>query len=121
MSCENINLDLFWASRGGGGGQFGVVISMQVQSKQMQDKVVYYSFKWPLSYMVKVFSWWQMAIVKGDMFSHFKILKIIFKKLSITQFGFRISSLFKLTYVVYKLHFTYVYALQWLTADHFLM
>lgn len=52
------NRDLFWACRGGGGGNFGIVTHFEIRSHPVQD-VATFSISWPWSEAVEVIRAWQ--------------------------------------------------------------
>jgi hypothetical protein len=50
--------DLYWASRGGGGGNFGIVTSFHFRTHPVQD-VAYYAIAWPWKDAADVVRAWQ--------------------------------------------------------------
>ncbi len=52
------NSDLFWASRGGGGGNFGVVTSLTFKLHSIGD-VAIYTMEWPWQQIREVIAVWQ--------------------------------------------------------------
>jgi FAD/FMN-containing dehydrogenase len=52
------NPDLYWACRGGGGGNFGVVTEFTFRTHQVSD-IVYFFLYWPWSQAERVLSAWQ--------------------------------------------------------------
>jgi FAD binding domain-containing protein/berberine-like enzyme len=52
------NADLFWALRGGGGGNFGIVTRLVFRTHPV-DKVVTYALEWPWSDAKRVVQVWQ--------------------------------------------------------------
>ncbi|MGG2091702.1 FAD-binding oxidoreductase [Bacillus sp. S13(2024)] len=52
------NSDLFWASRGGGGGNFGICTSFRFRTHRI-DKVAYANISWDLRYLEPVLRTWQ--------------------------------------------------------------
>ena len=57
-NCEE-NEDLFWASRGSGGGQFGIVTSLKFQTYPIEDKVLHFKYRFHDTDLVPLLSWWQ--------------------------------------------------------------
>ena len=55
------NADLFWASRGGGGGQFGVLTSLEFQAYPRKDRIFHYKITWNKKDFIAVMKWWQFA------------------------------------------------------------
>ena len=55
---EDEHPDLFWASRGGGGGNFGIVTALTFSVHPARD-VAIYDFEWPWSDARAVFDAWQ--------------------------------------------------------------
>lgn len=47
VANEQCNSDLFWACRGGGGGNFGVIVSMTFKLPLKVDKVTFVEIYWP--------------------------------------------------------------------------
>jgi FAD/FMN-containing dehydrogenase len=56
---ERTNPDLFWACRGGGGGNFGVVTALEFDTVPTGGTVTPYSFAWPWSHRDQAFAAWQ--------------------------------------------------------------
>lgn len=52
------NADLFWASRGGGGGNFGICTSFRFRTHRI-DTVAYANISWDLRYLEPVLRTWQ--------------------------------------------------------------
>jgi hypothetical protein len=52
------NADLFWALRGGGGGNFGIITAFTLQLVRL-SQVVVYSMSWPADRFPSVMSYWQ--------------------------------------------------------------
>ncbi|MEL7654585.1 MAG: FAD-dependent oxidoreductase, partial [Bacillota bacterium] len=59
------NSDLFWALRGGGGGNFGVCTSFRFRTRQI-DKVAYTAINWGLRDLKPVLQTWQEYTVPGS-------------------------------------------------------
>jgi FAD/FMN-containing dehydrogenase len=51
--------DLFWASRGGGGGNFGVVTAFEFDVVPLDTPVTLYNLSWPWSHRRQAFEAWQ--------------------------------------------------------------
>lgn len=63
------NADLFWACRGGGGGNFGVNVSFTFQAQPVSD-VTTFSFDWKWSDALRVLDRWQHLLAAApDEFS----------------------------------------------------
>ncbi len=59
LTCDSSrNSDLFWACRGGGGGNFGVVTSFTFRTHSLRDLVLFF-LGWPWSQAARVVSGWQ--------------------------------------------------------------
>src|SRR5580698_4499619 len=60
LTCNatNAHSDLYWASQGGGGGNFGVVTSMTFRTHKLSNLVVFF-LSWPWSQAGRVVSAWQ--------------------------------------------------------------
>ena len=56
---EHTRPDLFWASRGGGGGNFGVVTGLEFELVPLPPMVTRYTFRWPWSHRAQAFAAWQ--------------------------------------------------------------
>jgi hypothetical protein len=56
---EEQNPDLFWACRGGGGGNFGIVTELEFDLVPLNTPVTRYSFAWPWTHHAQVFEVWQ--------------------------------------------------------------
>lgn len=62
LTCnDHENADLFWACRGGGGGNFGVNVSFTFQGWPVSD-VTTFSFQWRWSDAVAVMDGWQRLL-----------------------------------------------------------
>jgi hypothetical protein len=59
LRCDpNTNADLFWALRGGGGGNFGVVTSFTFRTHELSS-VTIFALSWPWSVAASVLEAWQ--------------------------------------------------------------
>ncbi len=59
LECsEHENADLFWACRGGGGGNFGIVTQFRFRTHQVGD-VAYFRIAWPWVDAARVIRAWQ--------------------------------------------------------------
>ncbi len=58
------NADLFWASRGGGGGNFGIYTSFRFRTRRI-DTVAYASINWDLRDLEPVLRTWQNLTLPG--------------------------------------------------------
>jgi FAD/FMN-containing dehydrogenase len=59
LTCdEGKNADLFWALRGGGGGNFGVVTSFTFRTHRV-DRITIFGLSWPWSQAADVLDAWQ--------------------------------------------------------------
>jgi FAD/FMN-containing dehydrogenase len=57
--CDsNQHTDLLWASKGGGGGNFGVTTSFTLRTRQLSSLVVFF-LQWPWSSASRVIGAWQ--------------------------------------------------------------
>jgi FAD/FMN-containing dehydrogenase len=65
QASEHQHPDLFWALRGGGGGNFGVVTGYQVRPVQA-PRMVNYNLTWPWEKATAVLAAWQHWIVGND-------------------------------------------------------
>lgn len=75
VTKDNKHQDLFWACRGGGGGNFGVVTSIVLQVYPVQ-KVTWFNIGWDWNQPFdKVIDTWQQLFSNGDKkwFSHLDI------------------------------------------------
>lgn len=75
VTKDNEYKDLFWACQGGGGGNFGVVTSITLQTYPI-EKVVWFNIGWDWSQPVEeVITKWQELFSNGDRkwFSHIDI------------------------------------------------
>ncbi len=52
------NPDLYWASRGGGGGNFGIAVSFTFRTRRLGSLVLFF-LQWPWSAAARVFTGWQ--------------------------------------------------------------
>lgn len=59
------NRDLFWALRGGGGGNFGVVTSFEVKPTHVPS-IVNFNLTWPWEAAQKVIAAWQRWVIGGS-------------------------------------------------------
>lgn len=59
IADEHRHPDLFWASRGGGGGNFGVVTGLEFELVPLPPVVTRYAFQWPWSHRAQAFAVWQ--------------------------------------------------------------
>lgn len=59
------NADLFWALRGGGGGNFGIVTSLTYQTHSI-DKVTVYQLSWNWTDIERVIQFWQTWAPESD-------------------------------------------------------
>lgn len=69
---DNEHKDLFWATQGGGGGNFGIIVSIDIKVYPAED-VTWFNIGWDWDSPVdRVFSEWQNFFVKQDRkwFSH---------------------------------------------------
>jgi FAD/FMN-containing dehydrogenase len=57
--------DLFWASRGGGGGSFGVVTSFTFRTRPAPEVSTFY-LRWPLSAAAEVVAAWQPWVTAAE-------------------------------------------------------
>lgn len=64
-ASENENADLFWALRGGGGGNFGIVTSFRFQLRPVRE-VALYDVSWPWDDAAEVLDTWQHWAPKAD-------------------------------------------------------
>ena len=54
------NTDLYWANRGAGGGQFGIITEFKVQGHEIGDgNMTYFYMRWSMSHFTKGFLWFQ--------------------------------------------------------------
>lgn len=56
---KNCNSDLFWASRGGGGGNFGVYTKYKFKVHRAPAKATVFRITWPWNQLEKVLKVWQ--------------------------------------------------------------
>jgi len=66
---KSINSDLFWACRGAGGGNFGVIVSLTFNLPPKVDKVTLFEIYYPnlsKSSQIKFFDTWQKWITTAD-------------------------------------------------------
>ncbi|MBY8867157.1 FAD-binding oxidoreductase [Streptomyces sp. RCPT1-4] len=65
LRCDAENHpDLFWALRGGGGGNFGVVTELEIRPNPV-PRIVCYELSWPWEHAVEVVEAWQRWTVHG--------------------------------------------------------
>ncbi|CAI6086480.1 FAD-binding oxidoreductase [Cohnella sp. JJ-181] len=57
---KKCNPDLFWASRGGGGGNFGVYTKYKLKTVRAPAKATVFSIVWPWNQFEKVLKKWQV-------------------------------------------------------------
>ncbi|WP_111831900.1 FAD-binding oxidoreductase [Actinomadura madurae] len=66
LTCDpHQNADLFWACRGGGGGNFGVAVSFTFRTHETSD-VTPFSLRWPWSKAPDVIRGWQRWAPAAD-------------------------------------------------------
>jgi FAD binding domain/Berberine and berberine like len=58
-ASADTNPDLYWALRGGGGGNFGVVTGWEFDTFAVPDATVVFTYTWPWSAAADVLSAWQ--------------------------------------------------------------
>ena len=59
LDCDQtLNSDLYWACRGGGGGNFGVATAFTFRTRQLAELDVFY-LSWPWSQAARVVAAWQ--------------------------------------------------------------
>jgi FAD/FMN-containing dehydrogenase len=59
LTCDAThNSDLFWACRGGGGGNFGIVTTFTIRTRELSDLVLFF-LSWPWSAAARVVRAWQ--------------------------------------------------------------
>ncbi|MBW4442469.1 MAG: FAD-binding oxidoreductase [Plectolyngbya sp. WJT66-NPBG17] len=75
VASPSQNPDLFWALRGGGGGNFGIVTSLTYQVHSI-DKVTVYQLSWNWSEIERVMQFWQTWAPETDD-RHTSILKLV--------------------------------------------
>ncbi len=66
---SEINKDLFWACRGAGGGNFGVIVSMDFALPPKIDKVTFIEFNYPDTnpqMQAQFFDIWQNWLIEAD-------------------------------------------------------
>jgi FAD/FMN-containing dehydrogenase len=63
---ENVNSDLLWACRGGGGGNFGIATSYTVQIHEIPHTVGIWQINWPFAALAKAFDAWQHWAPSAD-------------------------------------------------------
>lgn len=59
IADENNNSDLLWASRGGGGGNFGIATEYMLKVHRAPEKATMYDIVWPWEQMKEVVKVWQ--------------------------------------------------------------
>ncbi|WP_210581235.1 FAD-dependent oxidoreductase [Streptomyces sp. GESEQ-4] len=64
-ACEEVNPDLFWAIRGGGGGNFGVAVDFEVRPIP-SPRMVYFDTLWPWDKAQEVITAWQQWCSSGS-------------------------------------------------------
>ena len=63
-ASESLNSDLFWALRGGGGGNFGIITRLKVKPVAITS-LVNFSLTWAWEHAAKVVAGWQRWVVDG--------------------------------------------------------
>lgn len=68
------NQDLYWASMGGGGGNFGIILRISLKIYDI-DEVILYNLKWPFNFTKEILYTWQNIIYNASdkLGSHFRI------------------------------------------------
>lgn len=59
VADRETNPDLFWASRGGGGGNFGIATEFEFDLVPLDTPVTRYLFTWPWTHRAQAFEAWQ--------------------------------------------------------------
>jgi hypothetical protein len=60
VANKNRNADLLWASRGGGGGNFGIYTKYRFKLHRAPERATVFRITWPWSQWEKVFRVWQL-------------------------------------------------------------
>lgn len=63
VANQTTNSDLYWANRGSGGGQFGIVTEVKMQGYDLRSgNVIYLSIHWDINYFKEVVFWFEKHI-----------------------------------------------------------
>lgn len=75
IADKETNKDLYWASTGGGGGNFGIILNIKLKIFDL-DFVAMYNLKWSYKNTKEVLFTWQKLIIDApeDLGSHFRII-----------------------------------------------
>jgi FAD/FMN-containing dehydrogenase len=74
---ERADADLYWACRGGGGGNFGIVTALTFAAVPVSE-VSYYTYTWPWARAAAVFDAWQRSapVAPDGLFSECKLQSV---------------------------------------------